>query len=130
MSFGSNSASMDTTAPTSGNGGRVWDQQGTRRHEELCISLGMYSARHHEVMGGVRISAANRSRVTPYGALTVGAVNVSAEGQSATTGGSAAMMGSRHKHRTLHRKVRRFPGRRHRQQESVARWVSSWISGP
>jgi hypothetical protein len=56
-------------------------------------SLGMYSARRHEVMGGVRISAANRSRVTPYGALTVGAVAARFAGQSGMMGGSLGMMG-------------------------------------
>lgn len=95
VSFGSNTGSMDTVAPTVGTEvafgiNRVLAVTGSYANN----SLGMYSARRHEVMGGVRISAANRSRVTPYGALTAGAVTASATGQSGMMGGSAGMMGS------------------------------------
>jgi hypothetical protein len=94
VSFGSNSGSMDTVDTTVGTEvafgiNRALAVTGSYANN----SLGMYSARRHEVMGGVRISAANRSRVTPYGALTVGAVAARFAGQSGMMGGSLGMMG-------------------------------------
>lgn len=54
----------------------------------------MFSARRHVAMGGVRIPAANRFRVTPYRALTVGAVTSSASGQTAIRGGLTGTRGT------------------------------------
>lgn len=83
LSFGRGAGLMDTVAPTAGA------EVALGVNRLLAItggyannSLGMFSARRHEAMGGVRISAANRSRVTPYGALTAGAVTSSASGQT------------------------------------------------
>jgi hypothetical protein len=118
VSFGSNSGSMDSVAPTVGTEvafgiTRVLAVTGSYANN----SLGMYSARRHEVMGGVRISAANRSRVTPYGALTAGAVTASAAGQSGMMGGSAGMIGpATNTGRTPPQSLGRFPGRRHRRK--------------
>jgi len=96
VNFGSNSGSgsMDTVAPTVGTEvafgiNSVLAVTGSYANN----SLGMYSARRHEVLGGVRISGANRSRARPYGALTVGAVTASAAGRSGMMDGSAGMMG-------------------------------------
>lgn len=105
VSFGPSSGLMDAVAPTAGA------EVAFGLNRLLAItgsyasnSLGMHSARRHEVMGGVRISAANRSRVTPYGALTAGAVTATATvlarrtgplgmGFDASAGGSIARFG-------------------------------------
>ena len=94
VSFSPNSGSMDTVAPTVGTEvafgiNRVLAVTGSYANN----SLGMDSGRRHELMGGVRISAANRSRVTPYGTLTVGIVTAKAAGESVMMGGSVGMMG-------------------------------------
>lgn len=95
VSFGSSSDLTDTVAPTAGAEvafglNRLLAVTGSYANN----SLGMHSSRRHEVMGGVRISAANRSRVTPYGALTVGAVTASVSGRTGVMGGSTDMMGT------------------------------------
>ncbi|MBI4905169.1 MAG: hypothetical protein HY820_16155 [Acidobacteria bacterium] len=95
LSFGSNTGLMDTVAPTAGTEvafglSRLLAITGSYANN----NLGMYSARRHEVMGGVRISAANRSRVTPYGALAAGAVTTSVSGQTGVRGGWTGMMGT------------------------------------
>ncbi|MCL4797504.1 MAG: hypothetical protein KJZ84_23270 [Bryobacteraceae bacterium] len=95
VSFGPSSGLMDTVAPTAGAEiafglNRLLAVTGSCANN----SLGMHSARRHEVMGGVRISAANRSRVTPYGALTAGAVTASVSGRTSAMGGSTDMMGA------------------------------------
>ena len=95
VSFGPSSGVMDTVSPTAGvevafGINRLLAVTGSYAHN----SLGMQSARRHEVMGGVRISAANRSRVTPYGAVTAGAVTDSVSGRTGGMGGSTDMMGA------------------------------------
>lgn len=95
VSFGPSSGLMDTVAPTAGAEvafglNRLLAVTGSYANN----SLGMRSARRHEVMGGVRISAANRSRVTPYGALTAGAVTASVSGRTGVMGGWTDMMGA------------------------------------
>lgn len=95
LSVGASRELMDTVAPTAGaevalGVNRLLAVTGGYANN----SLGMFSARRHEAMGGVRISAANRSRVTPYGALTAGAVTSLASGQAGMMGGLTGMMGT------------------------------------
>lgn len=95
FSFGGNRGLMDTVAPTAGAEVAV----GISRLIAVTGSyanngLGMNSPRRHEVMGGVRVSAVNRSRVTPYGALTAGAVATSGSGATNMMGGWTGMMGT------------------------------------
>ncbi len=88
LSFGRGAGLMDTVAPAASAEVAV----GISR---LLAVTGSYSnnnfwmnrSRRHEVMGGIRASAVNRSRVTPYGALTAGAV-------VASTSTGTGMMGA------------------------------------
>lgn len=93
FSFGPDGGFMDTVTPAAG----VEVALGISRLLALTgsysnNSFAMNRLRRHEVMGGIRVSAANRSRVTPYGALTTGAV-VASTG-TGMMGGVAGMMGA------------------------------------
>lgn len=95
FSFGASRGLMDTVAPTAGAEvafgiSRLLAVTGSYVNN----GLGMNSAGRHEVMGGVRVSAVNRSRVTPYGALTAGAVATSGREGTGMMGGGTAMMGT------------------------------------
>ena len=48
-----------------------------------CLSPGVVRARIHELLGGFRLSAPNRSWVTPYSVFAVGAVRASASAAAA-----------------------------------------------
>ena len=122
VSFGPSSGLMDTVAPTAGAEvafglNRLLAVTGSYANN----SLGMHSARRHEVMGGVRISAANRSRVTPYGALTAGAIMASVSGRTGVMGGSTGMMGTTASTGGSTAKFAVSPGRRHRLQDRSQR---------
>jgi hypothetical protein len=95
LSFGRGAGLMDTVAPAAGAEVAV----GISRLLAVTGSysnnnFGMNRLRRHEVMGGIRASAVNRSRVTPYGALTAGAVVASTSTGTGMMGGVPVMMGA------------------------------------